>query len=189
MGICMLINYIYIYILVRALDNLDLMHWGQDKMVSILQTTFSNAFSWMKMLELRLKFHLSLFSMVQLIISQHWFRWWPGAEQASSNYLNQWWSSLLKCVTWPQWVTPPYYGYFFCWHTICFSSITFHNGINMFCKSNSVCVHVLNFKIKVTFIEFCHAFMHPTHNKTYQWLSARLQYLQCYCTGDNAVLH
>ena len=103
---------LHIYILVRALDNLDLMHWGQDKMVSILQTTFSNAFSWMKMLELRLKFHWSLFSMVQLIISQHWFRWWPGAEQASSNYLNQWWSSLLICVTWPQWVKLPYYGYF-----------------------------------------------------------------------------
>ena len=38
-----------------------LTHWGQDKMDAISQTTFSNAFSWMKMLEFRLIFHWSLF--------------------------------------------------------------------------------------------------------------------------------
>ena len=47
-----------------------LTHWGQNKMVAILQTTFSNRFSWMKMFEFWLKFHLR----VQLTISQHWFR-------------------------------------------------------------------------------------------------------------------
>ena len=31
--------------------------------------------------------------MVQLIMNHHWFRWWLGAEQATSQYLKQWWSS------------------------------------------------------------------------------------------------
>ena len=41
------------------------------QMDAISQTTFSNTFSWMKMLESRLKFHWSLFPMVQLTIFQH----------------------------------------------------------------------------------------------------------------------
>ena len=32
-----------------SLGHTDLTHWGQDKMAAISQTTFSNAFSWMKM--------------------------------------------------------------------------------------------------------------------------------------------
>ena len=51
-----------------------LTHWGRDKMADIFQTTFSNAFSWMKMSECRLRFHWSLFLRVQLTIFQHWFR-------------------------------------------------------------------------------------------------------------------
>ena len=49
-------------------------------MDAISQTTFSNAFSWMKMYGYRLKFHWNLFLRVQLTISQHRFR-----------YPNQWW--------------------------------------------------------------------------------------------------
>ena len=49
-------------------------HWGRDKMAAIFQTTFSNAFSWIKMYELWLKFHWSLFLWVQLAMFQHWFR-------------------------------------------------------------------------------------------------------------------
>ena len=64
---------------------------GRDKMAAIFQTTLSNAFSCMKMLEFRLKFHWSLFLRVQLTIVHHWFRWWLGADQATSHYLNQWW--------------------------------------------------------------------------------------------------
>ena len=60
-------------------------------MTAIYQTTFSHAFPWMKMYEFRLKFHWSLFVRVQLTIYQHWFRWWLGADQATSHYLNQWW--------------------------------------------------------------------------------------------------
>ena len=38
-----------------------LTHWGRDKMDTISQTIFSNAFSWMKIFEFWLKFHWSLF--------------------------------------------------------------------------------------------------------------------------------
>ena len=51
-----------------------LTHWGRDKMASIFQTTFSNAFSWMKMDEFRLRFHWSSFPRFQLTIFQHRFR-------------------------------------------------------------------------------------------------------------------
>ena len=40
---------------------LQLTHWGQDKMATISQTTFSNAFSWIKMHEFCLRFQQSLF--------------------------------------------------------------------------------------------------------------------------------
>ena len=63
----------------------------RDKMAAISQTTLSNAFSRMKMLEFLLRFHWNLFLMVQLTIFQHWFRLWLGAVQATSHYLNQWW--------------------------------------------------------------------------------------------------
>ena len=59
-----------------------LTRWGRDEIDAILQTTFSNAFSWMKMYWFRLKFHWSLFPSVQLTIFQHW--------SAPSHYLNQW---------------------------------------------------------------------------------------------------
>ena len=48
-----------------AWPQMSLTHWGRDKIDAILQTTFSNAISWMKMFEFRLKFHWSLFLRVQ----------------------------------------------------------------------------------------------------------------------------
>ena len=48
-------------------------HWGPSKMVAILQTIFSNAFSWMKIRVLCFEFHWSLYLGVQLTISQHCF--------------------------------------------------------------------------------------------------------------------
>ena len=77
-----------------------LTHWGPDKMAAISQTTFSDAFPWMKMYELRLRFHWILFPGVQLTIFHRWF--WLGANQVTSHYMNQWWLiSLLThiCVT------------------------------------------------------------------------------------------
>ena len=58
----------------KSSTSLAFQHWGRDKMAAIFQTTFSNGFSWMKMYEFRLTFHLSLFLRVQLTIFQHWFR-------------------------------------------------------------------------------------------------------------------
>ena len=55
------------------------------------QMTFSNAISWMKIDEFRLRFHWSLFQRFQLTIFQHWFGQWLGAVQVTSHYLNQWW--------------------------------------------------------------------------------------------------
>ena len=78
--------------LTGCFDGNCLTHWGRDQIDDISQTTFSSAFSWMKMFQLRLKFHWSLFPRVQLAIIQHWFRKWLGAVQATSHYLNQWWS-------------------------------------------------------------------------------------------------
>ena len=66
-------------------------YWGRDKMDAILQETFSNAFSWMKMLEFRVKFHWILLLSFKLTIFQHWFRYWLAADQAASHYLNQRW--------------------------------------------------------------------------------------------------
>ena len=48
--------------------------WGRIKMAAISQTTFPNAFSWMKMLEYWLEFYWSLFLRVQLTINKHSFR-------------------------------------------------------------------------------------------------------------------
>ena len=73
-----------------------LTHWGWDKMAAISQTTFSNAFSGMKMYEVRIRFHWSLFLRLEITIFQHWFRWWLGADQATSHYLNQWWLAYWR---------------------------------------------------------------------------------------------
>ena len=72
----------------------ELTHWGRDKMTDVPQTMFSNAFSWMKMYEFRLKFHLSLFLRFQLTIFQHWFRYWLGTVNLLTHI----------CITRPQWV-------------------------------------------------------------------------------------
>ena len=78
-------------VLLNSHGLLELTHWGRDKIAAFSQTTHSNAFSWMKILEFRLKFHWSLFLRVLLTIFQHWFRWWLGADKATSHYQNQWW--------------------------------------------------------------------------------------------------
>ena len=57
-----------------ALEYIHLTHCGWDKMATISQATFSNAFSCMKMFEFRLIFHRSLFLRFELTIFHHWFR-------------------------------------------------------------------------------------------------------------------
>ena len=41
--------------------------------------------------ESRIKLHWSRFLKVQLMVSQHWFKLWLGANQATSHHLKQWW--------------------------------------------------------------------------------------------------
>ena len=81
-------------------------HWGWDKMDAILQTIFSNAFSLMKMLQLRLKFYWSLFpikgpinNIPALVQIMAWCR--PGDKPLSEPMM----VNLLThiCVTGPQW--------------------------------------------------------------------------------------
>ena len=74
----------------RQPDLNQLTHFPLDRIVTISQTIFSDAFLWMESFAFWLKFHRSLFLRVQLTITQHWFRWWPGAEKATSHYLKFW---------------------------------------------------------------------------------------------------
>ena len=60
------VKYIRHYVISRHRTGLT--RWGRDKIDAILQTTFSNAISWKKMFEFRLKFHWSLFLKVQLAV-------------------------------------------------------------------------------------------------------------------------
>ena len=82
-----------------------------DKIATILQTRFSDAFSWMASFVFWLKFHWSLFLRVQLAITQHWFRQWLGAEQVTSHYLNQCWPDSLThvCGTRGRWVNSKFH--------------------------------------------------------------------------------
>ena len=75
--------------------------WCQDEMAdgwqfadNIFKCIFFNEKVWISI-------HISL----KLRTKQHWFRLWLGIEQATSHYLNQWWSSSLTqiCFTQSQW--------------------------------------------------------------------------------------
>ena len=61
-------NVINMIIVIHICLWFSVIHWDRDKMVIILQTTFSNAFYWMKMFELRLNFHWSLFPRLQITL-------------------------------------------------------------------------------------------------------------------------
>ena len=76
----------------RYVYNFDgLTYCVRYKVAVILQTTFSNAFSWVKMMyEFWLKFHWSLFPMAQSTKVQHWLRKWLGTGQVIIHSLNYW---------------------------------------------------------------------------------------------------
>ena len=63
---------------------IDVTHYDWGKVAAVFQTTFWNGFSWIKMHQLRLIFHWSLFPRVQLTIFQHWFKY-------HRYHLNRWW--------------------------------------------------------------------------------------------------
>ena len=84
----------------------ELTHWGRDNMAAISQTTFSNAFSWMKNAWISLKISLKFVPNVRidnipaLVQIMAWRR--PGEKPLSEPMM----VSLLMhiCVTRPQWV-------------------------------------------------------------------------------------
>ena len=82
----------------------ELTHWGRDKMAAVSQTTLSNAFSWMKMLEFRLRFKFvpkgPINNIPALVQIMAWRR--SGDKPLSEPMM----ASLLThiCVTRPQWV-------------------------------------------------------------------------------------
>ena len=56
-----------------------------------------------------IKFHWNLFLRVQLTIFQYWLRWWLGAFQVTSYYLNQW-LLVHRCT-----YAPPGFNELICW--------------------------------------------------------------------------
>ena len=90
-----------------------------NKKVGISQTAFSNPFSRMKSFVFWFEFHWSLFLRVQLTISQHWFRKWLGADQATSHYLKQCWPSSPTHIfgTKGRWVNFPSFPNFSSFHS------------------------------------------------------------------------
>ena len=96
----------YQLIIRHGLYRIFLTHWGRDKMAAIIQTTFSSAFSWIKMYEFRLRFHWifvpkgSINNIPSLVQIMAWRR--PGDKPLSEPMM----VSLLThiCVTRPQWL-------------------------------------------------------------------------------------
>ena len=96
---------------------LDLTHWGRDKMAAIFQTTFSNAFSWMKMHEFRkisLKFvpKVPINNIPALVLIMAWRR--LGDKPLSEPMMVSLPTHI--CVTRPQWVNLKTASYHFDWY-------------------------------------------------------------------------
>ena len=79
-----------------------------DKIAAIMADGISKWFflNGIRMVDFRFEFPWNLFPRVQLTISQHWFRLWLGAKQATSHYLNWRWPSpsMHICCTRRRWV-------------------------------------------------------------------------------------
>ena len=90
-----------------------LAHWGWDEIYAILQMTYSNAFSLMKMYWFWLNSWWNSFWRAQLTIFKHCFREWLGTDQATSHNLLMMIILLMHIwVTWPQWVKDKWTGGF-----------------------------------------------------------------------------
>ena len=50
-------------------------------------------FNWESVLSIC--FRITSLSLGYLLSTQHWFRWWFGADQMTSHYLKQWWHRVL----------------------------------------------------------------------------------------------
>ena len=136
-----------------SLGHSGLTHWSRDKMATIFQTTFSNAFSWMKVFEFQFRtFHWSLFPRVQLTIFQHWFRKWLGSVQATSHYVNQWWPvywCIYASLGFNELTVPTthlvsrFHCLNQCWHSSMWSDgITRPQWLNSLWPSDAICLHL-----------------------------------------------
>ena len=68
------LQYVVTYpLMLHPVWHLPLTHSGWNQMDAVSQTTVSNALSWMKIYEFRLRFHWNLFLMIQSTKFQHWF--------------------------------------------------------------------------------------------------------------------
>ena len=65
----------------------------------------NKSFSCMKIVVFWFTLRCNFFLNIQLTRCQHWFWQWLVVEQATRQYLKQWWpSSLINwCATWPLW--------------------------------------------------------------------------------------
>ena len=82
-------------------------HWGRDNMAAISRTTFSNAFSWMKMCEFLFKISLKFVPNVPInnISALVWIMAWcqPGDKPLSEPIMVSFRTHI--CIIWPQRVT------------------------------------------------------------------------------------
>ena len=74
-----------------------------------------------------------MFLRINLIIRQHWFGKWLGAERAASYHLNQWSYRLLThiCVTRPRWVKGIRGKFSILNYDVCWINTTKQNDIQM----------------------------------------------------------
>ena len=67
-----------------------------EKNGHLLQTTFGEVFSWMKMIVSWFIIHRSFFLWVQLKMTHYWFRWWLYVKQMAKHYVIQCWH-IVAC--------------------------------------------------------------------------------------------
>ena len=96
----------YVYAYMEFCQHLS-HHWNNCVSVIVINTLRprqngrhfpDDIFKWILLNEnvwISIRLHWSLILGVQLAISQHWFRQWLGADQATSHYLIQW---RLVCI-------------------------------------------------------------------------------------------
>ena len=66
-----------------------LIHLDLNTMTAILQTAFSNAFSWIEIVSFWSIFHWILFLTVELILYHHWFRLYIGTDKTYHQWFRQ----------------------------------------------------------------------------------------------------
>ena len=112
-------------------------------------------------------------------LGHHWFRQWLVAWPAPSHCLNQWWNIV-------NWTTDEKVVklMIFCFHWSFKISAAPIHGCRLICNLRN---HIMC--MKCSGINRYQNICRQNTYSTYQWLSARLQYLQCISNKDTAVLH